>query len=43
MKPTRKTVSCPYFRQFRMPLLARYMNSKFVSVLMISAAYVVTT
>lgn len=38
MKATKKTVSWPYFRQLRMPLLARYMNNRFVRVLMISAA-----
>jgi hypothetical protein len=43
MKATRKTVSCPFFKQLRMPFAARYMNSRFVSVLMISAEYCVTT
>lgn len=43
MKATRKTVSWPYFRQLRIPLAARYMNRRFVNVLMISAEYCVTT
>jgi hypothetical protein len=43
MNATMKTVSCPFFMQLRIPLTARYMNNKFVSVLTISAEYRVTT
>jgi hypothetical protein len=43
MNDTRKTVSCPFFRQLRIPFAASHMNSRFVRVFIISAAYSVTT
>ena len=34
---TRNILSCPFFKQLLMPLIARYMNRRFVRVFMISA------
>lgn len=41
MNVTRNIPSCPFLRQFAMPLIARYTNRRFVSVLTISAEYTV--
>lgn len=43
MNATRKTVSCPCFKQLWIPFAAKYIKRKFVVVLMISAEYLVTT